>query len=312
MLPETRGQFDCLHEAPLPFNSKEMRIWETNSIGWEGESSEPEMRAVFLNISRINHSCLPNAEIIQNKTSKRMEVHSHHDVRAGEEITIDYVPESQYQTAAERNASLKSLYGFTCSCRACIDPDFSPLSDKRRLLLKEIWCCEFEGRRPAPDFSPKALKTDGRPSRAPVLGDVSSATEEEYRKNVWRPGTERVWRRYAKTLYDEGHRGLILLDSLACYTSTALRPFHNRMGPARKAKSAIPELSRLVHLTYATSTLLKTIKFKTDPESKQIDLNVDHLMRMSNVVAKMTKDECTLFIDETMTKEPNPFYARHW
>jgi len=65
--------------------------------------------------SLFNHSCVPNAGVVQN--SFRSEVRALQDIEAGEEILINYV--DPLATSAERKQDIKERYGFECGCMAC-------------------------------------------------------------------------------------------------------------------------------------------------------------------------------------------------
>jgi hypothetical protein len=62
MAPDIRARFDALHEGSRPFQTREMRIWKTNCFGWDVVENGNGFSAIFLNLSLINYSCLPNAE----------------------------------------------------------------------------------------------------------------------------------------------------------------------------------------------------------------------------------------------------------
>jgi len=83
-----------------------MRIWKVNAFSWDRtEKDQGKMSsAIFLDMSRINHSCLPNAQYRANWDKEQMELYSNTRIRAGEEVTICYGSNFDYQTGAERNA----------------------------------------------------------------------------------------------------------------------------------------------------------------------------------------------------------------
>lgn len=70
--PGNRARFDALHEAPLPLETREMRIWTANSLVWDPRNANVEIiqNAVFLNMSRVNHACVPNANYRVDKDEK--------------------------------------------------------------------------------------------------------------------------------------------------------------------------------------------------------------------------------------------------
>jgi len=65
--------------------------------------------------SLFNHSCLPNAGVVQN--SFRSEVRALKDIEAGEEILINYI--DPLATSTERKTDIKERYGFDCGCLDC-------------------------------------------------------------------------------------------------------------------------------------------------------------------------------------------------
>mmetsp|Transcript_31844 Transcript_31844/g.77187 ORF Transcript_31844/g.77187 Transcript_31844/m.77187 type:complete len:516 (-) Transcript_31844:86-1633(-) len=83
-------------------------------------------RAIFLEHSFYNHSCVPNAYLSCNVptipdesvSSLTAEVHLLESVKEGDEITISYIPMSGLSNQ-ERRKTLKEGYGFDCNCSAC-------------------------------------------------------------------------------------------------------------------------------------------------------------------------------------------------
>jgi hypothetical protein len=73
---DIRARFDALHEGSRPFQTREMGIWKANAFLWDPVEDRKSFSAIFLNISRINHSCLPNAEYQQNFKEGKMELYS--------------------------------------------------------------------------------------------------------------------------------------------------------------------------------------------------------------------------------------------
>ena len=193
--PSIRARFNALHEGARPFQTREMRIWKTNAFLFDPVKDRNPLSAIFLDLSRINHSCLPNAEYHANFQKERMELYSTKGIEKGEEVTICYGEDFMYKTGEERNAYLRYVYGFSCKCRACADPGFREVSDRRRRMLKQGWYCGMSGMPVAPDFSAKALGIDGpssaRPIRAQKVYRVVSVPEVVSLKTVPLPCTPR-------------------------------------------------------------------------------------------------------------------------
>jgi hypothetical protein len=88
----------------------------------DGPKRENSKPAVFCNDAlRVGHSCSPNASFIFDKTSRVVVVFADRDIKAGEEITMDYV--SQYPPVNDVPKVLKEDYGIECpeGC-VCRDP----------------------------------------------------------------------------------------------------------------------------------------------------------------------------------------------
>ncbi|TRM70310.1 hypothetical protein BD626DRAFT_390788 [Schizophyllum amplum] len=102
-------------------------------------------RAIFMQASRINHSCSPNAKWEWDRKTLSLTLRAVRPIRAGEEITINYVDPAVPR--AERRASLRTTYHFDCNCAACARGD--PRSDIARTELRafgsglpafDVWC----------------------------------------------------------------------------------------------------------------------------------------------------------------------------
>ena len=79
---------------------------------------------IFDNISRINHSCCPNAVYDWNPLrgeEGQGTIYATKPISAGNEITICYFPNVKdwLKSGSDRNKELEENYDFTCSCEAC-------------------------------------------------------------------------------------------------------------------------------------------------------------------------------------------------
>jgi len=213
--PGIQAQFDTLHEGSRPFQTREMRIWKANAFAWDRKDNNDGKltHAIFLDMSRINHSCLPNADYHENWEKKELELYSNTRIRAGEEVTICYGSEFDYKTGAERNAHLKCIYGFTCKCRACTDPVFSVLSDRRRRMLKNDFFCGMLGMPRAPDYSAETIGIETPNSIQPAKTQYLQQGFADG-SQIFRPGTVQLMRRTVKLRYDEGLGGDNLRNSI--------------------------------------------------------------------------------------------------
>eukprot|EP00913_Durusdinium_trenchii_P010415 g9763.t1 len=119
-----------LHDACLQKPEKSLEgILFTNCIG----RNLPVRfdAALFLELSRFNHSCSPNLEQTWNADTGEVRLVAAEPVKAGEELCTHYV--ELRLDRAERRQRLHENYGFWCECPACAQP--SEESDKRRSLF---------------------------------------------------------------------------------------------------------------------------------------------------------------------------------
>jgi hypothetical protein len=103
--------------------------------GWGTFSTERTMYTIQISrdshivpeepIAFLNHSCAPNCGLLINTEENRLEVHALHDIRAGDEITIDY---ATFET--EISSMPDCLCGQAC-CRRSIK-GFADLTDTQR------------------------------------------------------------------------------------------------------------------------------------------------------------------------------------
>ena len=76
---------------------------------------------LFLEASRINHSCRPNAQHAWNDYLGQLTVHALRDIEAGREITISYIS-GVSPGYAERQRHLMDAFSFGCACELCSLP----------------------------------------------------------------------------------------------------------------------------------------------------------------------------------------------
>ncbi|KAF7315428.1 SET domain-containing protein [Mycena indigotica] len=130
-----------------PASSKldpEEAILRTNAIGISlplpksfGADSTGH-NAVFLQASRFNHSCAPNATARFDPESFTLTVHALRPIKKGEELFISYIDLTSPSMATRdtRRAELLHLYHFSCCCAICSLSDVSE-SDTRRLRINQ-------------------------------------------------------------------------------------------------------------------------------------------------------------------------------
>ena len=93
-----------------------------------------EVGGVFPNLSRINHSCKPNAKHSYNPVLEKYVVHTIRPVAAGQEITVSYLAGGDSQQRQER---LREAFGFTCTCEICSLPPAERRASDNRLIRAE-------------------------------------------------------------------------------------------------------------------------------------------------------------------------------
>lgn len=113
-----RAAFYALHNIHGNRHTRELGIARTNGLPLGADASEG---GIFLEASRINHSCKHNAQNTWNSELGQITIHAIRDVEAGEEITISYLAVSATYVAAQ--AQLRSVFGFTCACERCSLPE---------------------------------------------------------------------------------------------------------------------------------------------------------------------------------------------
>ena len=93
-----------------------------------------EVGGVFLNLSRINHSCKPNAKHSQNPTLEKYVVYTIQPVAEDQEIIVSYLTGGDSQQRQER---LKMAFGFNCTCELCSLPPAELRASDNRLIRAE-------------------------------------------------------------------------------------------------------------------------------------------------------------------------------
>ena len=130
-------------EDSLSFDTKSFRgILETNGIVCE-TGSETDPKALFLQVSRFNHSCNANCDYSWRQQQNRMDIYTQTIIRAGDELCIPYIDLREPRQV--RQQLLKENWRFRCRCEVCCLRDFSD-SDRRRLRLGELSALMYSSR----------------------------------------------------------------------------------------------------------------------------------------------------------------------
>jgi hypothetical protein len=143
-----RKKFRKLYNAFPERN--DVGIVKTNCYGLGCNSS---LAGVFEKLSRVNHSCRPNAERWWDPERGVETVYAIRGIEVNEEITVAYTAVAgKFQ--AWRKSLLNRAWSFDCDCECCnLTGSASELSDKRRQLIGEV--DEMVGYHPARKVIPK-------------------------------------------------------------------------------------------------------------------------------------------------------------
>jgi hypothetical protein len=95
-----------------------------------------QIGGIFKNISRINHSCRPNAIHTWHPNSRYETVSAVRPIPINTEVTISY---HSGGTSAARQDFLRKSFGFDCHCEACsLSSDDLSQSDSRLARVESL------------------------------------------------------------------------------------------------------------------------------------------------------------------------------
>ena len=89
-------------------------IFKTNAM-----NISPSEAALFPWVCRANHSCDPNCNYYHNADTGRQELYCTRVIRAGEEVTVSYLPDTVIGTRESRRRHLMESHRFLCECAVC-------------------------------------------------------------------------------------------------------------------------------------------------------------------------------------------------
>jgi SET domain len=123
-------------------------IFQTNSIAMYDDES-----GIFLEASRFNHSCSPNARYSWNPFRRCLTIHALREIAIGEEIFVSYLAgRNVYGSTRSARQHRLMKYNFTCACAVCsLQGSDAMISDERRKEIAKIW-------ESVPHFGPKQTK----------------------------------------------------------------------------------------------------------------------------------------------------------
>jgi hypothetical protein len=119
---------EALTEGKTPIG-----IFQTNGLE-VGDDPSARGIGIFLTLSRVNHSCIPNANRAWNDDLKLTTLYAARDIKKGEQIFISYIHTG---SRAERQEYLEKCFNFICKCKACsLEGEELKESDKRRKMIE--------------------------------------------------------------------------------------------------------------------------------------------------------------------------------
>ncbi|KAI1163036.1 hypothetical protein F5B18DRAFT_652126 [Nemania serpens] len=113
-----------------------MFIMSTNE--WKNLRPDLDFSALYLQLSRFNHSCVANAvsdEVSSADASQLRSVRARRDIQAGEEITVEYMR----PWAENRAAYLRGNWGFDCQCPLDVTGADSTMDQATRLQYENMF-----------------------------------------------------------------------------------------------------------------------------------------------------------------------------
>ncbi|KAL8280530.1 hypothetical protein RQP46_007178 [Phenoliferia psychrophenolica] len=130
-----------IREGTSQEEDRVLQIWAANSKAVSGSPYEPyHYWAVFPSLSRVNHSCTPNCVITFDSTTQKGTLRTVRDVAPEGEFAISYLPIHEPRSVRQR--SLRTYWGFRCTCYSCSLPEAGPLSEASDQRRYRISNCE--------------------------------------------------------------------------------------------------------------------------------------------------------------------------
>lgn len=161
-----------LHEGSIQYDSKVMRIFKANAFSYEGYAM------VFLELSRVNHSCVFNAEVceLDDPTGEGAKLVAVREIAEGEEVVISYVGLMEDGSRAVRRRFCEEAYGFTCRCAKCmLEGEQAEVSDLRRTVYAGMAFKRAGMEISRQQTLPPSQAGAAGQARPPVLGQVRYA-----------------------------------------------------------------------------------------------------------------------------------------
>ena len=97
-------------------------VWNLQNLSYlkPGQNQLINFALCLLEVARFNHSCSSNSNAIWNEENKNKIIQAASEIKAGEEITINYDwQELIMKNLKSRQAYTISNWGFKCCCQLC-------------------------------------------------------------------------------------------------------------------------------------------------------------------------------------------------
>ncbi|KAF8637089.1 hypothetical protein AX17_002994 [Amanita inopinata Kibby_2008] len=137
LTPDTRQVFLSLANCKGKSHHNLRGILNTNALPAQAMpgSYNGVYGGVAHDLSRVNHSCTPNAIQRWCLIDMMFELRALRPIKKGEQVSITYL--EPLQTRSQRRRELQAKYSFKCNCPICSLPQVeSTRSDIRRTLLR--------------------------------------------------------------------------------------------------------------------------------------------------------------------------------
>ncbi len=250
-----RKAFLKLHEGPVEYETRNMKIYKANSFSYAGFS------VLYLKFSRVNHACMPNAEMTELDDEKDSKMVALETIGEGEEVLISYVGLLQDGSREDRRRFTKGAYGFVCECHVCcLTGTEGDLSDARRTIYAAL-ASRRAGMEPAKyEWIDNGSAEDGRKGK--ILGRV------ERRLKV--PLTEREKTAYAfltaKLLEAEGWQTRQISDAYVHAAMGMLAQINEQKGVV------VVEAARLLMAWLEASVgAMRAVRSKSSKDLKELE-----------------------------------------
>ncbi|KAF2034793.1 SET domain-containing protein [Setomelanomma holmii] len=151
-------------------NCWDMEGWDNNNNRRRGA-----WLRTYADITRLNHSCLPNAIFSPSYETGNVDIIAIRDIAAHEEVEISYICRIYYASRTERQKLLRDIWGFVCACPHCAPPPNpqNTTRDDMMRLRSRLGIIRAQARDFKTSLNNGIFHTMSEKSRAGALGELS-------------------------------------------------------------------------------------------------------------------------------------------